>query len=255
MCKTELRKTATAIQANKLRYRYAGQDADAVNDVSAAFARGRLHALVGANGSGKTTLLKLLAGVLRPTHGDVSVGAEATPLLGLDAKARARRVALLLQEGGRLGDLLLREFVLCGRYPYIPFWSQPAAEDVAAADEAIARCGLAAFASRPMRALSSGQRQLARVAQIVAQDAAVILLDEPTTFLDLSVQQRIFRILDGLRKAKGVTVVASLHDLHAAERVADVVHAMKDGRLVAAGAPHDVLTPALVKEVFDVDEW
>lgn len=244
-----------AIRADALRCRYAGQVADAVAGVSAAFARGRFHALVGANGSGKTTLLKLLAGVLKPSHGEVLVGADATPLRALAPKARARRVALLLQEGGRPSGLLLREFVLCGRYPYVPFWSQPAAADVAAADAAIARCGLAAFAERPMRALSSGQRQLARVAQVVAQDAEVVLLDEPTTFLDLSVQQRIFRILGDLRREKGVTVVASLHDLHVAERVADVVHAMKDGRLVASGSPHEVLTPARVKEVFDVDEW
>ena len=244
-----------AIRADALRYRYAGQDADAVAGVSSVFERGRFHALVGANGSGKTTLLKLLAGVLKPTHGDVRVGADATPLLGLDAKARARRVALLLQEGGRPSGLLLREFVLCGRYPYIPFWSQPAAADFAAADAAIARCGLGAFAERPMRALSSGQRQLARVAQIVAQDVEIVLLDEPTTFLDLSVQQRIFKILKELREEKNVTVVASLHDLHAAGRVADVVHALKDGRLVASGSPRDVLTPARVKEVFDVDEW
>ena len=245
----------TTIRADALRYRYVGQDADAVADVSVAFETGRFHVLVGANGSGKTTLLKLLAGILKPTSGEVLVGADAMPLLNLAPKARARRVALLLQEGGRPSDLLLREFVLCGRYPYIPFWSQPAAEDVAAADAAIARCGLAAFASRPMRALSSGQRQLARVAQVVAQDAEVVLLDEPTTFLDLSVQQRIFRILADLRREKGVTVVASLHDLHTAERVADVVHAMKDGCLVASGSPREVLTPACVKEVFDVDEW
>ena len=245
----------TAICADALRYRYAGQDADAVAGVSAAFSRGLFHALVGANGSGKTTLLKLLAGVLKPSHGDVFVGADATPLSRLDPKSRARRIALLLQEGGRPSGLLLREFVLCGRYPYVPFWSQPAAEDFAAADAAIARCGLAAFAERPMRALSSGQRQLARVAQVVAQDAEIVLLDEPTTFLDLAVQQRIFRILGDLRKEKGVTVVASLHDLHAAERVADVMHALKAGRLVASGSPHEVLTPALVKEAFDVDEW
>lgn len=244
-----------AIRADALRCRYAGQVADAVAGVSAAFARGRFHALVGANGSGKTTLLKLLAGVLKPSHGEVLVGADATPLRALAPKARARRVALLLQEGGRPSGLLLREFVLCGRYPYVPFWSQPAAADVAAADAAIARCGLAAFAERPMRALSSGQRQLARVAQVVAQDAEVVLLDEPTTFLDLSVQQRIFRILGDLRREKGVTVVASLHDLHVAERVADLMHAMKDGRLVASGSPREVLAPARVKEVFDVDEW
>ena len=243
------------LRVQTLFYRYPGQGVDAVADVTTTFADGRLHALVGANGSGKTTLLKLLAGILKPMQGEIFVGTDAAPLHGLDPKTRARRVALLLQEGGKTGDMLLREFVLCGRYPYIPFWSQPSAADCAAADEAVARCGLGAFAARPMHALSSGQRQLARLAQIVAQDAEIVLLDEPTTFLDLSVQQRIFRILDDLRRAKGVTVVASLHELHTAERVADVVHAMKDGRLVASGSPREVLTPSLVKEVFDVDEW
>lgn len=244
-----------ALGVSGLAYRYPGARRNAVDGVTAAFGRGLCHVLVGANGSGKTTLLKTLAGVLKPTDGQVWIGESRASLDGLTPKARARKVALLPQESAVPGDLSLREYVLCGRYPYISFWSQPSAEDLRLTDAAIARCGLDAFAERPLRALSSGQRQLARIAQTVAQGAEVLLLDEPTTYLDLSVQQRIFGILKSLRETAALTVVMILHELHQAERVADAVYAMKDGRLVAHGRPGDVLTAATVREVFGVDEW
>lgn len=246
---------ANALYVSELKYRYPGAERNAVDGVTLAFERGMCHVLIGANGSGKTTLLKMLTGVLKPTSGCIYVGEDKSYLNTMPVKERAKHIGMLLQESAVPGDMVLREFVLCGRYPYVAFWSQPSAEDRRIANEAITRCGLDELAEKPMRALSSGQRQLARIAQLVTQGAEILLLDEPTTFLDLSVQERIFGILKQLRQDLGVTVILSLHELHTAARIADEVYAMKSGRLVERGRPDLVLTKPLVREVFGVDEW
>ncbi len=224
-----------AARLEHLTFTYPGAAQPALDDVSLAFEAGLCHVLVGPNGSGKTTLLRVLAGLLGPRRPD------------------RRRVGLLLQEAALPADMTVGDYVLCGRYPWISFFAQPSATDRAAVREALDWCGLTALAARPLGELSSGQRQLARLAQIVAQGAELVLLDEPTTFLDPAVQVRLFAILARLRAERGATVVMSLHDLHAARRRADRLYAFREGRLVAQGVPAAVLTPETVRAVFDVD--
>lgn len=223
-----------AARLDGVSYTYPGAARPAVEDVTVSFARGLCHVLVGPNGSGKTTLLRLLAGLAGPLRPD------------------RREVGLLLQEAVLPADMTARAYVLCGRYPWISFFAQPAAADFEAVREALGVCGLEGLAERPLGALSSGQRQLVRLAQIVAQGARLVLLDEPTTFLDPAVQARLFAVLARLRETRGTTVVMSLHDLHAARRHADRLYAFRAGRLVASGRPGDVLTPGTVRAVFDV---
>jgi len=223
-----------AFRVEYVTYSYPDARHPALDDVTVGFERGKCHVLIGPNGSGKTTLLRYMAGLIGPL------------------RPNRNEVGLLLQEAALPADMTVRDYVLCGRYPRISFFSQPAAADYDAVGAALDLCGLTDLAVRPLGELSSGQRQLVRLAQLVAQEVQLILLDEPTTFLDPAVQVRLFSILDHLRETRGATVVMSLHDLHAARRRADRLYAFREGRLAASGTPTEVLTAEVVRQVFDV---
>jgi iron complex transport system ATP-binding protein len=204
--------------------------------------------VVGANASGKSTLLRGLARLLQPRSGTVLL--DGRDVHRTATREIARRLGLLPQtplapEGITVGDLVGR-----GRTPHQRWWQQWSPEDERAVTDALAATGVADLADRPVDELSGGQRQRVWLAMALAQDTDVLLLDEPTTYLDLAHQVDVLDLVAELQTARGRTVVMVLHDLNAAARYATHLVAMKDGAIVAAGPPEEVLTEALVQQVF-----
>jgi len=237
-----------SLAAESLSYAYPGLSTPVYSDVSCTFARGAITALVGPNGCGKSTLLKLLAGVLSPSSGRVLLDGRA--LTDLSARERARAIGLLFQENAAPQGLTVRQLVLEGRYPHLGFFARPGPEDRKKAEGALALCGLEALADRPLEALSSGQRRLAWIAMAVAQSPGWLLLDEPTTYLDVARELEVLDLVRRLNRELGLSVILSIHDLNAAASVADRVLAMRNGTFAASGTPSEVLVAPTLKAVF-----
>jgi ABC-type cobalamin/Fe3+-siderophores transport system ATPase subunit len=204
--------------------------------------------IVGPNACGKSTLLRTMARLLTPRRGTVLL--DGTAIRDLPTRDVARRLGVLPQsplvpEGVTVADLVGR-----GRQPYQRWWRQWSEDDGAAVDRAMALADVAGLADRPVDSLSGGQRQRVWIAMTLAQDTEALLLDEPTTFLDLAHQVEVLDLLHRLRVERGRTVVAVLHDLNQAARYADHLVAMRAGAVVAAGPPREILTADLVQEVF-----
>ncbi|WP_262283690.1 ABC transporter ATP-binding protein [Micromonospora sp. MA102] len=207
--------------------------------------------IVGPNACGKSTLLRTMARLLTPRRGAVLL--DGTAIRDVPTREVARRLGVLPQsplvpEGITVADLVGR-----GRQPYQRWWRQWSAEDGRAVDEAMAMADVAELADRPVDTLSGGQRQRVWIAMTLAQDTDALLLDEPTTFLDLAHQVEVLDLLHRLRAERGRTVVAVLHDLNQAARYADHLVAMRAGAVVAAGPPREILTADLVRDVFGLD--
>jgi iron complex transport system ATP-binding protein len=219
-----------------------------VGGASLAIPSRAVTVIVGANASGKSTLLRGLARLLTPRSGTVLL--DGRDLHATPTREVARRLGLLPQtplapEGITVGDLVAR-----GRTPHQRWWQQWSLEDGRAVTNAMAATDVTDLADRSVDELSGGQRQRVWLAMALAQDTEVLLLDEPTTYLDLAHQVEVLELVAELNATRGRTVVMVLHDLNAAARYSTHLVAMKDGAVVAAGPPADVLTEALVREVF-----
>ncbi|MBN8808698.1 MAG: ABC transporter ATP-binding protein [Sphingomonas sp.] len=216
-----------------------------LNDVSVAFARGRVTVILGPNGAGKTSLLRVAAGLLTADAGAAAI--DGTSLAGMDRRHRARAIGYLPQQGAVAWNMSARDVVALGRLPHA---SGPLA-DAAAIDSALAATDTAGFAARPVGELSGGERARVLLARVLAGDPDWLLADEPLASLDPAHQ---LDLLDRLRgqAAAGKGVIVVLHDLAQAARVADDAVLMADGRIVASGAARDVLTPDALGELFGV---
>nr|WP_312861158.1 ABC transporter ATP-binding protein [Amycolatopsis endophytica] len=202
---------------------------------------GTVTALIGPNGSGKSTLLRALARLHPPTAGAVTF-ADGADLRALSARELARRITLLSQQRSAPAGLSVRELVEFGRHPHRSRWGGQDPDGAAAVDRALALAGLTALAERPVQALSGGQAQRVWLAACLAQDTALLLLDEPTTFLDLRYQVEILDVVRDLADEHGVGIGVVLHDLDQAAAVADRVLLLENGRVTASGAAAEVLT-------------
>ncbi|KOT88857.1 histidinol phosphatase [Streptomyces sp. NRRL F-5755] len=209
-------------------------------------APGETVGLVGPNGSGKTTLLRCVYGTLAPTHGRITL--DGRDLAGFSAKERARRIATVPQDGGAAFDLTVREIVAMGRSPHKRFWETDSAADAALTDEALARVGAAALHDRSFAALSGGERQRVLVARALVQQPSLLVLDEPTNHLDIRYQLDILALVTGL----GTSALLALHDLNLAAYYCDRLYVLRAGCVVAHGTPHEILTPALLADVYGV---
>ncbi|WP_026370883.1 ABC transporter ATP-binding protein [Kallotenue papyrolyticum] len=212
---------------------------------------GQITALVGPNGCGKSTLLRGLARLLRPRGGAVYL--DGVAIARLPTKAVAKQLGILPQSPQAPEGLTVRELVAQGRYPHQRWFQQWSHEDEELTQRALAITNMLALADRPVDALSGGQRQRAWIAMTLAQNTAVLLLDEPTTFLDMAHQLEVLQLLHELNRREGRTVVMVVHDLNHAARYADHLVAMAAGRVVAEGPPQAVVTPAMLREVFGVE--
>ncbi|SFE42859.1 iron complex transport system ATP-binding protein [Blastococcus tunisiensis] len=211
---------------------------------------GQITAIVGPNGCGKSTLLRALARVLAPVSGAVLLDGE--PIHQLPSRTVARQVGLLPQSNVVPEQLTVAELVARGRYPHRGPFGRWTAQDQAAAEDAMHATGVEEFRDRPVDELSGGQRQRVWVAMVLAQETPILLLDEPTTYLDLAHRLEVLRLLRSLNDVRGVTVVMVLHDLDEASRYADHIVAMREGQVVAEGPPREVVTPDLVEQIFGV---
>jgi len=218
-------------------------------DLSVPF--GALTALTGPNGSGKSTILRTLSGLLKPGHGTVLL--DGLSISRLTTREVARRVGVLSQGPVAPEGLAVRDLVRQGRYPHRPLFGSWSEEDAAACDNALALTGMTDLQDRPVDQLSGGQRQRAWIAMTLAQETPILLLDEPTTFLDLSHQIEVMELASDLVRKMGKTIIAVLHDLNQAARYADHMVMLKAGRIVASAAPEEVMTAETIQEVFDVN--
>ncbi|VVN39099.1 Fe(3+) dicitrate transport ATP-binding protein FecE [Pseudomonas fluorescens] len=220
-----------------------------VQDLSFSPPPGKVTALIGPNGCGKSTLLKAFARILTPQAGSLSLDGKA--YRDLSARDLARKVAFLPQVLPIPEGVSVRQLVAYGRSPHNSLWGRLSGADQHSVKQALQRMELETLADRPLSDLSGGQRQRAWLAMILAQDAAIVLLDEPTTYLDISHQVELLDLMRAL-SAEGKTVITVLHDINQACRYADHLAVMQAGRLVASGTPGDVLNAELVCRVFDV---
>ena len=236
------------LSAEHLRLAY--DDRVVVHDLDLTVPPGRITVIVGANACGKSTLLRALARLLTPRAGTVRL--DGRSVHAMPTRQVAKQLGILPQSPVAPEGLTVIDLVTRGRSPHQTWWRQWSAADEAAVTEALRATEMTDLADRPVDELSGGQRQRAWIAMAVAQETPVLLLDEPTTFLDLAHQIDVLDLVVDLNRREGRTVVMVLHDLNQACRYADHVIAMKAGRIVAEGAPSEVVTPALVEDVFDV---
>ncbi|MGD1938297.1 MAG: ABC transporter ATP-binding protein [Cyanophyceae cyanobacterium] len=238
-----------ALTTRKLTLAYDGNVI--IRGLDLAIAKGQVTALVGPNGCGKSTLLRGMAQLLKPKTGTVYLEGDA--IAKLPAKTLAKRLGILPQSPSAPEGLTVRELVAQGRYPHQNWLQQWSQEDERQVDQAIATTDLYEFANRPLDTLSGGQRQRAWIAMALAQDTETLLLDEPTTYLDLAHQLEVLDLLHELNVNQGKTIVMVLHDLNQACRYANEIISLRSGQVHAQGKPEEVMTEQLVREVFGLD--
>jgi iron complex transport system ATP-binding protein len=222
-----------------------------VGNLSVTLPPGQVTVIVGANACGKSTLLRGLARLLRPRTGAVYL--DGRNIAQMPAREVATRIGILTQSPTSPSGLTVANLVAHGRYPHQRWYRQWSPDDERAVEAALAATTMTELAARQVDELSGGQRQRAWIAMALAQDTGVMLLDEPTTFLDIAHQIDVLDLLADLNSTQGRTIALVLHDLNHASRYAHHLIAMADGDIVAEGSPADIITPSLVRAVFKLE--
>jgi ABC-type cobalamin/Fe3+-siderophores transport system ATPase subunit len=239
------------LEADGVTFAHPGAVVPLFSGLRLAVRAGECLGIVGPNGSGKTTLVRLLAGLLPPAGGRVLL--EGRPISEVAPRERARRLAAVLPEAPLLFNFSVLEIALMGRAPHLGTWGLEGAADYDAARRALADVGLAGLEARAVHDLSSGERQRAILARALTQEPRILLLDEPTAFLDLKHGIAVYEILARLQRERDLTVVVVSHDLHLAARHAARLVLLHRGRIAADGSPAEVLTPAILGPVYETD--
>jgi iron complex transport system ATP-binding protein len=224
---------------------------EVIRDLSLKIPSQQITALVGPNGSGKSTLLRGLARLMAPNRGAVYLDGQA--IHQLPTKQVARQLAVLPQRPEAPDGLVVRELVAFGRFPYQGFLGTATADDDDRIESALAITGMDQMADRVLGELSGGQRQLAWIAMALAQDTQVLLLDEPTTFLDMAHQMEVLEVLARLHREQRRTIVLVLHDINQAARYSQFMVALVEGQIVASGSPREIITPPVLAKVFEIE--
>jgi iron complex transport system ATP-binding protein len=234
------------IEAEDILVRYGPRTA--VDGVSLKVGRGEIVGIIGPNGSGKSTLLRAIGRMRKPDAGVVRF--EGTDIWRISSRDYARRVAFLPQAPEAPADLTVEELTWRGRFPHRGLLSAASKADRGAVEDALAQCGLEGLRGRPLATLSGGERQRAWIGLALAQEPELLLLDEPTTFLDIGHQQELLRLLVRLNQARGLTIVMVMHDIAQAAHVAHRLVAMQDGRVLVEGRPSEVVTAERIEVLF-----
>lgn len=237
-----------SFRTETLGYRYHAAPRAAIDQLSLEIGVGDFYAIIGPNGSGKSTLLKLLLGVVAPTSG--SAFYEDQPATEWDRRQIARRIGVVTQHEDLTFPFTVREIVAMGRYPHLGPWQREGRDDQHAIEHALHRCDVYDLQSRTLASLSGGERQRARIARALAQQPRVLMLDEPTTALDVGHEMAVFELLAQLREQDGTTVVIATHNLNLAARFANRIALLDAGRLAAHGTPAEVMTQEQLAHVY-----
>ncbi|MFB5674062.1 ABC transporter ATP-binding protein [Paenibacillus terreus] len=220
--------------------------------INAEFPPGRITAIVGPNGSGKSTLLKTITRLIAVDDGEIFI--HGKPASAFSPRQLARHISMLPQTRDSLPDLTVQELVAYGRTPYKKLFQQRhTREDDQAVEFALNAVGMSGHAERLFYTLSGGEQQRARIAMALAQGTDILLLDEPTTYLDIAHQLDILNMLKRINEQWEITIAMVLHDLQQAAAYCHHMIAMKHGAVAAAGSPRDLLTPAFLKEIYEID--
>lgn len=239
----------TNIEVNNLRVAY--DDRIIINDLSLKIPKGKITMIIGANGCGKSTFLKTIARILPAKRGDIII--NGTNIKKHAPKELAKQMAVLPQSPSVPNGLLVKELVSYGRFPYQTPMGGLKEEDMEMVDWALESTNMSEFANRPIEALSGGQRQRAWISMALAQGTDILLLDEPTTYLDMSHQLEILKLLKELNEKNGTTIVIVLHELNNATKFADHLIGFKAGSVVFEGRPVDVVTNENLKKLYGID--
>ncbi len=242
------------LEAERLSFTYphpTGAPAFQLANVTATVPRGSITGLLGPNGGGKSTLLRVLAGVVTPATGRVLL--DGQPLTALTRKEAARRIALVPQATHPAFDYTVMEMVLMGRHPHLRMFQLEGPDDLQIADAAMVATSTTVLADRSFLTLSGGEQQRVALASALAQSPELLLLDEPTASLDLGVQLDTAALLRRVNREQGVTMVVATHDLQLAASLCDRLVLIRAGSVLDEGPLHDVLTPASIRRVYDVE--
>ena len=226
-------------------------EAEILRGISCAVRSGELLTVIGPNGAGKSTLLRCLDGIVQATSGRVTIGGRA--LEDFDRRELARTISYVPQPDSGVLDYTVRAFVEMGRYPHLSAWAAMTVDDKEAVANAMELTSVDALADRSLATLSGGERQRASIAAALAQGGSILLLDEPTSFLDYRHQVQILDLLDRLHRERGLTVVAVTHDLNSTVAVSDAVLALDAGRVVFSGSPAELLDESTLTEIYGAD--
>jgi len=241
--------SAPALTMERLSFAYG--KAPILTGLDLSVAAGTITGILGPNGSGKTTLVRLASAALRPTAGRIALFGD--DLASLPTRERARRVAVVPQETHPVFEFTVEEIVRMGRSPHLGLLGLEAPRDRAIAREAMERCEVVQLASRSFRAISGGERQRVMLARALAQEARLLLLDEPTAFLDLKHRLAVYALLGKLHRENGLTVIVVSHDINLAARHCDRLVLLRCGSIGADGTPAEVLRPEPIRSVYEVD--
>ena len=222
-----------------------------IEDLSLSIPKGKISIIIGANGCGKSTFLKTLARINKPKAGEIFINKK--DIKKINEKNIAKEVAFLPQGPVCPSGLTVRELVAFGRFPHQKLIGGLNSHDKEVIDWAIKETGLSEFADREVENLSGGQRQRAWIAMTLAQETEIIMLDEPTTYLDMSYQLEVLEVLEKLNKEKNITVVIVLHELNNACRFADNIIGFKKGKVICEGKPLDVITKENLKKIYGIE--
>jgi iron complex transport system ATP-binding protein len=222
-----------------------------INGIDVTIPKNKISVIIGANACGKSTLLKTLARLIKPVSGEITL--DGKKIGTMPSKKLAQILGLLPQSPVVPEGIIVSDLVARGRFPYQTFLKGMGKKDYEAVEEALEIMGITELANRSVDELSGGQRQRVWIAMALAQQTDILLLDEPTTFLDITYQIEILDLLTDLNRKKGTTIVMVLHDINLSARYADYIFAVNKGNLISKGTPSEVITEGLIRQVFDLE--
>ncbi len=237
-----------AISVKNLSVAY--EDNLIIDDMNLSIPKGKISIIIGANGCGKSTLLKTIARVIKPKNGDIFINGKDIKMQ--KEKYIATQVAFLPQGPVCPSGITVKELVAFGRFPHQKLIGGLKAHDKEIIDWAIEETGLTDFADREIENLSGGQRQRAWIAMTLAQETDIIMLDEPTTYLDMSYQLEVLQVLEKLNKEKNITIIMVLHELNNACRFASNIIGLKKGKVICQGTPMEAITKENLKAIYGI---
>ena len=222
-----------------------------IENLSLNIKKGEVVSIIGPNGCGKSTLLKSLSRMIKPVSGDIYIQSEN--IKSLKNKAISQKVCLLSQHNDAPGDLTVEELVYFGRIPHKKWYESKSKSDEELVNWAIENTGLTRYKNTPISSLSGGERQRAYIAQALCQKPDVLLLDEPTTYLDISYQLELMELVREINERLNITIVMVLHELNQASKYSDRLLIMKSGEIVSDGCPKEIINKEIIKKVYNID--